>query len=87
MSSEESGPGQMYALQARKHIAVLRRARSDIAIGIWWCSAHKGVPGNEKADERAKLAAEEPDARWVEWLGYSDMTGRARCSSPDPSCT
>jgi len=28
-------------------------------------------PGNGKADERAGLAAEEPDARGVERLGYS----------------
>jgi len=69
MASEEPGPGQMYALQARKHIAVLRRARPDITIEIRWRPAHKGVPGNEKADEWAKLAAEEPDARGVEWLG------------------
>ena len=34
--------------------------------------AHKGVPGSEKADEWAKLAAEKPDAHGVEWLGYSD---------------
>jgi hypothetical protein len=32
----------------------------------------KGVIGNEKADEWAKLAAEEPDAHGVEWLGYAD---------------
>jgi len=75
MASEEPGPGQMYALQARKHIVVLRRARPDITIEIRWCPAHKGAPGNEKADERARLAAEEPDARGVEWLGYSDWTG------------
>ena len=30
------------------------------------------MAGNEKADEWAKLAAEEPDARGVEWLTYSD---------------
>jgi len=51
MALEEPGPGQMYALQARKHIAVLRRARLDITIEIRWCLAHKGAPGNEKADE------------------------------------
>jgi hypothetical protein len=47
---------------------VLRRARPDITIEIRWCPAHKGVPGNEKADAWAKPTAEEPDARGVEWL-------------------
>jgi len=75
MVSEEPGPGQMYALQAGEHIAVLRRARPDIAIEIRWCPAHKGVAGNEKADERAGTAAEEPDTRGVEWLGHSDRAG------------
>ena len=37
-----------------------------------WCPAHKGVAGDEKADEWAKIAAEEPDSRSVEWLNYSD---------------
>jgi hypothetical protein len=32
------------------------------------CPALKGVPGNQKADEWAKLAAEEPDAPGAEWL-------------------
>jgi ribonuclease HI len=68
MVSEEPGPGQMYAIQARQHIATLRRARPDITIEIRWCPAHKGVAGNEKADEWAKLAAAEPDAHGVEWL-------------------
>ena len=30
------------------------------------CPAHKGVAGNEKADEWARIAAEEPDTRGVE---------------------
>jgi len=59
MASEESSPGQMYALEARKHIAAPRRARPDITIEIRWYPARKGAPGNEKA-------AEEPDARGVE---------------------
>jgi ribonuclease HI len=71
MASEEPGPGQKYALSARKHIASLRSARPDITIEIRWCPAHKGVPGNEKADEWAKLAAENPDARGVEPLPRS----------------
>jgi ribonuclease HI len=69
MASEEPGPGQLYAIPARRHIAELRRARLDITIEIRWCPAHKGVPGNEKADEWAKLAAEETDARGVEATG------------------
>jgi hypothetical protein len=63
---DEPGPGQMYAIQARKHIATLRRGRPDITIEIRWCPVHKGVPGNKKADGWAKFAAEVPDARGVE---------------------
>jgi ribonuclease HI len=44
MESEEPDPGQRYAIQARKQIAELRRARPDITIEIRWCPAHKGVP-------------------------------------------
>ena len=72
MASVEPGPGQQYALQARKHIATLRRARQGIIIEIRWCPVHKGVAGNEKADEWAKLAAAEPDAHGVERLKYLD---------------
>jgi len=72
MASDKPGPGQQYAIQARKHIAALRRARPGITIKIRWCPAHKGIAGNEKADEWAKIAAEEPDTRGAEWLSYSD---------------
>jgi ribonuclease HI len=72
ISTEDPGPGQMYAIQARRHIATLRRARLGIIIEIWWCLAHKGVPGNEKAEGWAKFAAEEPDAvTLMGWNGCS----------------
>jgi hypothetical protein len=84
MASEMPGTGLTYALQARRHIASLRRARPDIIIEIRWCAAHKVVAGNENADEWARLAAEEPDAR-VWWLeGGSDTWhphGHSRTSS------
>jgi len=48
----------------------------NIRIEIRWCPAHWGVAGNEKADEWAKQAAEEPDARGVEWMGYTDRYGK-----------
>jgi ribonuclease HI len=68
MVSEDPGPGQKYAILARRHIVTLRKVRPDITIEIRWCPAHKGVPGNEKADEWAKLAAASPNARGVERL-------------------
>ena len=71
MASDEPGPGQQYAIQARKQIAALRRARPGITIEIRWCPAHKGIAGNEKADEWAKIAASEPDTHGVEWLNYN----------------
>jgi len=53
MASEEPGPGQQYAIQARKHITALIRARP-------------GIAGNEKADEWAKNLAAKPGTRGVE---------------------
>jgi len=72
MASDRPGPGQKYALEARRHIAALRRAAPGIAIEIRWCPAHEGVEGNEKADEWAKLVADEPDTPGVEGWTYSD---------------
>jgi len=40
---------------------MLRRVRPDITINIPWCPAHKVVTENEKADERVKLTAVEPE--------------------------
>jgi hypothetical protein len=82
MVSEEPGPGQKYAIQARKWIRALQEARPDIVIEIRWCPAHEGVIGNEKADGWAKMSAEDPEAHGVEWLGHADRYGRR--SMPPP---
>jgi hypothetical protein len=37
---------------------------------------------NVKADERARLAAEEPDAHGVQWLGHTDKYGRRPMPPP-----
>ena len=68
MATDEPGPGQKYALEAREHIAALQRKAPSSIIEVRWCPAHEGVEGNEKADEWAKLAADEPDTPGVEWL-------------------
>ena len=34
----------------------------------------QGIAGNEKAEEWAKIAAEEPDTHGVKWLNYPDRT-------------
>jgi ribonuclease HI len=51
MVSEAPGPGQMYAIQARRHLEALRRGRPGITIEIRWCPAHKGVPGTRDLGE------------------------------------
>jgi len=76
IASEEPGPAQQYARQARKWIAKLRERNRKVRIEFRWCPAHSGVAGNEEADNWAKQAAEEPDARGVEWMGYKDRYGR-----------
>jgi hypothetical protein len=48
MGSDEPGPGQRYALEARKQVVTIRRRRPGVTIELHWCPAHKGVPGNEK---------------------------------------
>jgi len=65
-----------------KWIAELRKARPAIRIEMRWCPAHSGVEGNEKADEGAKQAAGEPDARGVEWLKHGDRYGARRMPPP-----
>jgi hypothetical protein len=80
---EEPGRSQMYAIPARKHNMGLSRAGPGIISKLRWCPAYKGVPGNEKAGEWTKLAAEEPGADGVEWLRYCNPAGtRPMLQSP-----
>jgi len=60
----------------------LRKARAGVRIELRRCPAHEGVEGNERADREAKLAAEEPEGRGVEWLGHTDRYGRRRMPLP-----
>jgi len=78
MASDEPGPGQKYALEVRQHIATLRAKDPNARIEIRWYPSHQGIEGNEKADEWAKLAADEPDDHGVE---------RFSTKTPDGSTT
>jgi len=68
MTFDDPGPGQKYALEARKHIATVRAKEPNVRIEIRWCPSHQGIEGNQVADVWAKLAADEPDAPGVEWF-------------------
>jgi len=74
LTNDEPGPGQTHAIQARQAIEILRKQEPAVEIEILFCPAHKGIPGNEVADEWAKLAASEPDDHDVEWLTFADAT-------------
>jgi len=82
IASDEPGPGQQYALKARKWVAQLRKTRPGSRIELRWCPAHEGVEGDGKAGKEAKLAAEEPEGRGVEWLGHTDRYGRRGMPPP-----
>jgi len=41
---------------------------------VRWCLAHKGVAGNEKADEWANIGAAKPGTRGVEWPNFPAQT-------------
>jgi len=48
MASDEPGPGQQYALQARKHIATLRKARLGITIETGGAAPTRELPATRR---------------------------------------
>jgi len=75
MTSDDPGPAQKYALEARRHIAALRVKEPNVKIEIRWCPSHQGIAGNEFADQWANLAADEPDAHGIEWFSTTNPDG------------
>jgi len=55
MASDEPGPGQQYAIQARKHIAALRRARPGITIEIRWCRPTEVSPATRRPTNGSRV--------------------------------
>ena len=65
-TSDEPGPGQVYALEARGCISTLRQREPSATVELRRCPAHKVVTRNEKTDEWVNPAADETGARGVE---------------------
>jgi len=86
IASEEPDPSQLYALQARKHIATLWRA-SPIIIEIRWCPAHKGAGATRRrtSGRKPRQNSQTPGG----WNGRTARAGRryAQCRSRDSSKT
>jgi len=45
MTLDQPGPGQKYALEARRHIATLRAKEPNVKVEIRWCPSHQGIEG------------------------------------------
>jgi len=55
LQSDEPGPGQVLALRTMNWVDALDR--KNIQVEYRWVPAHKGIEGNEEADQQTTKAA------------------------------
>lgn len=70
--SDSIGPGQRFTVAAIE-VSIRLRVRSN-EVTVRWAPSHQGAPGNRKAGECAKIAADGGEPEDVElaklWAGY-----------------
>jgi len=64
IQSDEPGPGQVLALRTMNWTDA--SARKNILVEYRWVPAHKGIEGNEEADQQATKAAYKYCTRYTE---------------------
>jgi len=64
IQSDEPGPGQVLALRTMNWVDAL--ARKNIQVEYRWVPAHKGIEGNEEADQQATKAAYKHCGKYTE---------------------
>jgi len=75
MTSDEPGPGQKYALEAKQHIATLRAKEPNVKVEIRWCRSHQGFEGNEIADNGPSSRQTNRMPTGVEWFSTTNLDG------------
>ena len=76
--TDEPGPSQVRALEARKHTATLHQRGSAVTIELRWCPAHKGCPGTRRQTSGPSWRRASPPPTGVESLGHGDRHEKRR---------